>query len=159
MTQKQKLNFSFRIEDLTGAEIRALVVRHLQSMADNSPPGTCFALDVDGLREPGVTLWSAWSGEALAGMGALKVLDAKNGELKSMRVADGFLGKGVGRAILEHLIAEARSRGMRALWLETGSSEGFAAALQLYERTGFRDCGPFAGYGDNGFSRFMTREI
>ncbi len=159
MTQKQKLNFSFRIENLKGAEVRALVARHLQGMADNSPPGTCFALDIDGLREPGVTLWSAWDGETLAGMGALKILDEKNGELKSMRVADAYLGKGAGRAILDYLLAQARSRGLAALWLETGSSEGFAAALRLYESAGFSYCGPFADYGDNGFSRFMTREI
>ena len=156
MTKDQ---LTFREDDLSGAEIRALVARHLQGMADNSPPGTCFALDIEGLLQPGVTLWSAWDGDALAGMGALKVLDAKNGELKSMRVADRYLGKGAGRAILEHLIAQARAHGLVALWLETGSSVGFAAALKLYERAGFRYCGPFADYGDNGFSRFMTREI
>ena len=156
MTKDQ---LTFREDDLSGAEIRALVARHLQGMADNSPPGTCFALDIDGLLQPGVTLWSAWDGDALAGMGALKILEAKNGELKSMRVADRYLGKGAGRAILEHLIAQARAHGLVALWLETGSSAGFAAALKLYERAGFRYCGPFADYGDNGFSRFMTREI
>ena len=155
----QALELSFREEDLSGTEIRALVAHHLQGMADNSPPGTCFALDIDGLLQPGVTLWSAWDAGTLAGMGALKILDAKNGELKSMRVGEAYLGRGAGRAILEHLIAEARSRGLSALWLETGSSAGFAAALKLYERAGFRYCGPFADYGDNGFSRFMTREI
>ncbi len=155
----QPIVLSFREEDLSGAEIRALVAKHLQGMAENSPPGTCFALDIDGLRELGVTLWSAWDGSTLVGMGALKNLDARNGELKSMRVDDRYLGKGAGRAILEHLIAEARKRGLSALWLETGSSAGFAAALKLYESAGFRYCGPFADYGDNGFSRFMMREI
>jgi putative acetyltransferase len=150
---------SFREEDLSGAEIRALVAHHLQGMADNSPPGTCFALDIDGLLQPGVTLWSAWEGDTLVGMGALKVFDEKNGELKSMRVADAHLGNGFGRAILEYLVAQARMRGLKALWLETGSSQGFAAALKLYERAGFRYCGTFADYGENGFSRFMTREI
>jgi putative acetyltransferase len=150
---------SFREEDLSGAEIRALVTRHLQGMANNSPPGTCFALDIDGLLQPGVTLWSAWEDGALVGMGALKMLDSQNGELKSMRVDDRYLGKGAGRAILDLLVAQARARGLKALWLETGSSEGFAAALKLYESAGFRYCGPFAGYGDNGFSRFMTRKI
>jgi putative acetyltransferase len=149
----------FREDDLAGAEIRALVARHLQGMADNSPPGTCFALDIDGLLQPGVTLWSAWNRGRLAGMGALKVLDAKNGEMKSMRVADQFLGQGIGHAILGHLMTQARARGLSALWLETGSSPGFSAALKLYERAGFRYCGPFADYGANGFSRFMTREI
>ncbi len=156
---KTRLPLSFREDDLSGDEIRALVSRHLQGMADHSPPGTCFALDIDGLREPGMTLWSAWDDGTLAGMGALKILDARNGELKSMRVDGGYLGKGAGRAILEHLITQARARGLSVLWLETGSSIGFAPALKLYESAGFRYCGPFAGYGDNGFSRFMTRKI
>jgi putative acetyltransferase len=154
-----KLNLSFREDDLSGTEVRALVAHHLKGMEENSPPGTCYAFDVDALKQPGVTLWSAWYDDALVGMGGLKALDRDNGELKSMRVADRFLGQGAGHAILEHLIAEARTRKISALWLETGSSEGFAAALKLYERAGFRYCGPFFDYTDNGFSRFMTRTL
>jgi putative acetyltransferase len=154
-----KLSLTFREDDLTGAEVRAMVARHLKGMEENSPPGTCYAFDVDALKQPGVTLWSAWDGAALVGMGGLKTIDRENGELKSMRVADRFLGKGAGRAILEHLVAEARARKLSVLWLETGSSEGFAAALKLYESAGFRYCGPFFDYTDNGFSRFMTRAL
>ena len=69
-----------------------------------------------------MTFWSAWLGNDIAGCGALKRLDAERGEIKSMRVADRFLGRGVGRAILEHLVAQARAQGMRSLWLETGST-------------------------------------
>lgn len=150
---------NLREDDLSGAEIRALVAHHLQGMHDNSPPGTCFALDIDGLLQPGVTLWSAWDGETLAGMGALKELDAQSGELKSMRVADEYLGRGIGRALLDHLMAQARARRYRALWLETGSSPAFQPALKLYESAGFRYCGPFGDYRDNPFSRYMTRAI
>jgi putative acetyltransferase len=153
------MKLTFHEDDLTGAEVRALVARHLKGMEENSPPGTCYAFDVDALKQPGVTLWSAWDGAALIGMGGLKTIDRDNGELKSMRVADRFLGKGAGRAILEHLVAEARARKLSVLWLETGSSDGFAAALKLYESAGFRYCGPFFDYTDNGFSRFMTRAL
>ncbi len=153
------VKLSFREDDLSGAEIRALVARHLQGMADNSPPGTCFALDIDGLLQPGVMLWSAWEGDVLAGMAALKRIDGENGEIKSMRVDDRFLGKGCGRALLDHVTAMARESGMKTLWLETGSSPGFAPALALYESAGFRYCGPFAGYVENPFSRFMMKEI
>jgi len=153
------VELSFREEDLSGAEIRALVARHLQGMAENSPPGTCFALDIDGLLQPGVTLWSAWQDATLAGMAALKRIDGGNGEIKSMRVDDRFLGKGIGRALLDHVTAMARDAGMKTLWLETGSSPGFAPALALYESAGFRYCGPFAGYVENPFSRFMMKEI
>lgn len=150
---------TFRLDDLTGAPTRALVARHLAGMHENSPPESVHAFDIDKLRAPGVTCWSAWAGEDLAGMGALKVLDPRRGELKSMRVHDAFLGQGVGRAILVHLIAEARGRGLESLWLETGSSPAFAPALRLYESAGFTRCGPFDGYVEDPFSIFMTRAI
>jgi putative acetyltransferase len=106
-----------------------------------------------------VTFWSAWLREQLAGCGALKQLDAERGEIKSMRVADPFLGQGVGRAILDHIVREARVRGMRSLWLETGSGGAFTPALRLYESAGFARCGPFDGYVDDPFSVFMTRAL
>lgn len=76
-----------------------------------------------------------------------------------MRVDDAFLGQGVGKAILEHLIEQARGRGMTSLWLETGSSPAFAPALKLYESNGFQRCGAFDGYEENPFSIFLTRPI
>lgn len=149
----------FREDDLSSAEVRALVARHLRGMAENSPPGACFAFDTDQLRQPGVTFWTAWADQALAGMAALKQIDRENGEIKSMRVADCFLGKGHGRALLDHVVAKARAIGMKTLWLETGSSPAFAPALKLYESAGFRYCGPFGDYRENPFSRFMTRDV
>ena len=98
-------------------------------------------------------------GDDLAGCGALKVLDGERGELKSMRVADAFLGRGIGRAMLENLTAEARARGLRSLWIETGSTPPFVPALRLYESAGFRRCGPFGEYREDPFSVFMTREL
>lgn len=146
-------------DDLSGTPTRALIALHLAGMRANSPPESVHAFDVEKLRQPGVTFWSAWVGEEIAGCGALKVLDAERGELKSMRVADPFLGNGIGRAILEHLVAEARSRGLRGLWLETGSAPAFVPALRLYESAGFRRCGPFGEYREDPFSVFMTREL
>ena len=149
----------FLLDDLSGPPTRALIARHLAGMHAHSPPESIHAFDVEKLRQPGVTFWSAWVGEEIAGCGALKLLDAERGELKSMRVADSFLGKGIGRAILNHLVAEARARGLRSLWLETGSAPAFVPALRLYESAGFRRCGPFADYREDPFSIFMTREI
>ena len=150
---------TFRVDDLTGAPTRALIARHLAGMRANSPPESVHAFDIDRLRSPGVTFWSAWLGDDIAGCGALKVLDEQRGELKSMRVADACLGHGIGRAILEHLITEARGRGMTGLWLETGSSAPFVPALRLYESAGFVRCGPFGDYADDPFSVFMTLQL
>lgn len=153
------LPLRFLLDDLTGEPTRALIARHLAGMHEHSPPESVHAFDIDKLRHPDVTFWSAWVGDDIAGCGALKRLDDQRGEIKSMRVADGFLGRGIGRAMLEHLIAEARARGLRTLWLETGSAPAFTPALRLYESAGFTRCGPFEDYIEDPFSVFMTREI
>jgi len=151
------VSLTFRIDDLSGQAVRDLIARHLAGMRASSPPESVHALDLEALRGPDMTFWSVWAEDEIAGCGALKQLDAKRGEIKSMRVADKFLGRGIGRAILNHLIAEARSRGMDSLWLETGSTETFTPALRLYEGAGFKRCGPFDDYVDDPFSVFMTR--
>jgi putative acetyltransferase len=150
---------TFRVDDLTGEPTRALIARHLSGMYAISPAKSVHALDAARLRAPNVTFWSAWVGGEIAGCGALKVLDARRGEIKSMRVADAFLGQGIGRAILEHLMTDARRRGMESLWLETGSSAPFIPALRLYESAGFVRCDPFDDYVDDPFSVFMTRML
>ena len=107
-------------------------------MHDTSPPESVHALDIDGLRHPSITFWSAWIDGELAGIGALKTIDAERGELKSMRVDDRFRGSGVGRALLRHIVAEARERGMTSLWLETGQPRRTSCPAQrLYESEGF----------------------
>lgn len=144
-------------DDLSGAAIRALLEQHFASMFANSPAGSCHFLDFDGLRAGDVTFWSIHKGDALAGCGALKMLDSAHGEIKSMRTHDAFLRQGVAARMLDHILAEARGRGTERLSLETGSSIAFEPALALYRRYGFTDCEPFADYKPDPFSRFMTR--
>lgn len=148
-----------RVDDLSGQAIRGLIARHLSGMHESSPPESVHALDVGALRDPAVTFWSAWVDNEITGCGALKRLDAARGEIKSMRVADGFLGKGIGRAILDHIVAEARRMGLASLWLETGSADAFLPAVRLYQSAGFERCGPFDGYVDDPFSLFMSRRL
>jgi putative acetyltransferase len=116
-------------------------------------------LPIDGLKHAAVTFWSARDGGELVAVGALKELGPDHGEIKSMRTAPAALGRGVGRAVLKHIMIEARSRGYRRLSLETGSTAPFAAALRLYESEGFVACGPFGDYEDTPFTRFFTREL
>jgi len=143
-------------DDLTHSDVVALIELHLRSAFENSPPGSVFALDLSGLRDPAVTLWSAWDGDDLLGMGALKQLDTGHGELKSMRTAPAHLRKGVAATMLDHLIGEGRRRGYARLSLETGNNAPFAPARAMYERAGFVPCGPFADYSDESFSRYYT---
>lgn len=146
-------------DDLSGAGIRALLEEHFAGMLANSPAGSCHFLDFDALRDDGVTFWSIHRGDELAGCGALKMLDSRHGEIKSMRTAGVFLRQGVAARMLAHIMAEARARGATRLSLETGSGPAFEPALALYRRHGFQDCPPFADYRSDPFSRFMTRAL
>jgi putative acetyltransferase len=148
-----------RVDDLAGAGIRALLEEHLADMRTISPPESVHALDLEGLRQPEITFWTAWSGAALLGCGALKELSPDHGEVKSMRTARAHRRGGVARAMLAHIVADARRRGYARLSLETGSMAAFAPARALYESFGFGYCGPFAGYVDDPNSVFMTRAL
>jgi putative acetyltransferase len=147
------------VDDRFGPEVVALLADHLTAMREYTPACSVHALDLDRLRDPTVTFWSAWVGEELAGCGALKELDPTHGEVKSMRTAPAFLRRGVAAAVLEQIVATARARGYARLSLETGSGPAFEAAHALYARHGFIACGPFADYAEDPFSRFFTRAL
>lgn len=143
-------------DDLRGPAIAEFLAEHLAEMRAVSPPESKHALDLDGLRAPGVTFWSVYDGPALVACGALKELDPHHGEIKSMRTARTCRGRGVASALLAHVVAAARGRGYRRLSLETGSMAFFAPARALYEKFGFRPCAPFAQYSEDPNSVFMT---
>lgn len=143
-----------RQDDPTAPHVAALLAHHLAElrsvMADFA-----FALDATGLSAPGVTFWTAWREGELAGFVALKQLDDAHGEVKSMRAAPAARGTGVGRALLEHVIEEARARGYRRLSLETGAAELHQPAVRLYRKAGFTSCGPFADYEESPYNQFL----
>ncbi|MDO9710256.1 GNAT family N-acetyltransferase [Paracraurococcus lichenis] len=148
-----------REDDLTGEAVRALLALHLAGMHANSPPGHVFALDLSGLQVPEVTVFTAWDEEAIAGVGALKELGDGTAEVKSMRTHPDHLRKGVAAAILEHIIATARARGLGRLSLETGSGPAFEPALALYRRRGFRDGEAFGDYVRSEFNQFLHLDL
>lgn len=146
-------------DDLSGADIQALLRLHLDEMHAWSPPCSVHAMPVERLRGEDVTFWSAWQGSSLAGCGALRRIDARHGEIKSMRTHTDFRGKGVGRAMLAHLIAQAQLCGYAKVSLETGPTDQFVPARRLYQAHGFTPCGPFAEYEADPFSVFMSKEL
>jgi putative acetyltransferase len=148
-----------KIDDLRGPEIAALLEEHMSGMRATSPEASVHALDLEGLRQPEITFWSAWDGAALMGCGAVRELDATHGEIKSMRTTAAHLRKGVAAQILARIIQVAQERGYQRLSLETGSTPDFAAAHALYAGFGFNQCGPFAGYAVDPFSVFMTKVL
>ena len=145
--------------ELDRKDVRSLLAQHFAEMRAGSPPSACHVLPAEGLKSPGIRFFTLRQDGTLLGCGALKRLEPGHGELKSMRTADAARGRGIGKAMLDHLTAAAKSDGMIRLSLETGSSEQFAAALRLYQREGFEDCGPFGGYIDTPFTRFFTKAI
>jgi putative acetyltransferase len=147
------------IDDPARPDVYALLDEHLRNMHELSPPESVHALDVSRLKAPDITFWSVREGEQLLGCGALKELSGQHGEIKSMRTPAAMRRKGAGRAVLNHILIEARSRGYKRLSLETGSGEGFAAALKLYESVGFQHCGPFGDYRLDPYSVFLTLDL
>ena len=148
-----------KIDDLSGEKINELIRTHLAGMAENSPPESIHALNVEKLKQPNITFYSAWEGDELLGCGALKELTATHGEIKSMRTAEKQVRKGVARAILQHLLNEAKTRGYTKVSLETGSMDAFLPARRLYETFGFTYCEPFDQYTDDPNSKFMTLNL
>jgi len=147
---------AIRQDDLAGDLTRALLRLHLAGMQASSPgPEHVFALDVSALQAREVTVWTAWIGERIAAIGALKDLGGLTGEVKSMRTHPEFLRRGIGAAMLEHIIGEARARGMRRLSLETGSGPAFEPALALYRKRGFVAGEPFGDYVQSAFNQFL----
>ena len=144
------------LDDLSRPDVHALLREHVANMHELSPRESVHALDLAKLRAPDITFWTVWEGSTLLGCGALRELTPTHGEIKSMRTPQTLRRRGGGRAILTHIVAEAKSRGYRQLSLETGSHEAFTPAHRLYESFGFVRCGPFGDYAPDPNAVFMS---
>lgn len=160
------LPLHIRPDDLSDPRIAQFLEEHLQDMRATSPPESVHALDLSKLRDPSVHFWSAWlpaeSGTldgTLVGTGAIKRLDAQHAELKSMRTAAAFRGKGIAKQVLLHILEQSRALGLQRLSLETGTQPFFAPAHQLYLAHGFAPCGPFGSYTLDPHSRYLTMAL
>lgn len=148
-----------KMDDLSGSEVVKLVKEHLENMIVQTPAKSMHALDIESLRKPEITFWSAWEDDELVGCGALKELDEQHGEIKSMRTTSSFRRKGVAKRVLQHIIEEARRRGYQKLSLETGSIDVFEPARSLYSSFGFQYCEPFSDYNEDQNSVFMIKKL
>lgn len=144
------------LANLDAPDFIALIDAHAELMLSLSPPGSCHFLPIDGLKTPDVTVWEIRDADTLLGCGALKELDSSHGEIKSMHTRSSKRGAGLGQKMLEHILDIARSRGYARLSLETGTMDGFQPAVRLYEKYGFKVCGPFGDYTTDPNSLFMT---
>ncbi len=141
---------------LDDPRVQALVALHQRLAREATAEGFAFALDLSGLRVPGIRFFSAWDDDTLLGVGALKRLAPDHGEVKSMHIAQAARRRGVGTALLRHIVDQARAAGMARVSLETGTSAYFQAAVALYLAQGFEPCGPFGDYAASSENRFLT---
>lgn len=153
------MNWQIFEGELDRADVRLLLTQHFSEMRAGSPPEACHVLPIDGLKDATIRFFTLRENSALLGCGALKRLSGDHGEIKSMRAANAALGRGVGQAILDHLLDVARQDGLTRVSLETGSTAQFAAANRLYEKNGFERSGAFGDYPDTPWTHFFTREI
>lgn len=149
---------AFSRADFSDPALVRFLAYHLRDMVPTAPPESRHALDLDGLRAPGVRLWALRDGDELLGTVALAPLEPGHEELKSMRVAPAARGRGAGRRLLEHALDDARRRGIERISLETGSQDFFAPARRLYASHGFAPCPPFGSYVEDPNSVYLTRE-
>ncbi|HWE46746.1 MAG TPA: GNAT family N-acetyltransferase [Caulobacteraceae bacterium] len=145
--------------DLDDPQVRALLSRHAERARAETGRGSAHALDVDGLKAPDIAVFALYDDEGLAGAGALKRLSGPHAELKAMYVSETRRRSGAGSAMVEHLVGQARARGLTRVSLETGAWPYFAPARALYAKHGFTECGPIEGYVEDENSVFMTREL
>lgn len=145
--------------DFSDPRVVDLLHIHLTSARVETAPGSAHALDLTGLQSPDISFWTIWDDKALLGFGALKRLSTDHGEVKSMHTAQGMRGRGVGSAMLRHIITTSRASGMSRLSLETGSWEYFRPARELYRSHGFVECPPFADYVLDPNSVFMSLDL
>jgi putative acetyltransferase len=144
------------IDDPRARDVRRLLQRHLAFANLHTPAEHVHALDIDGLLDPAVTFFSYRMKGELFAVGALKLLDGSHAEVKSMHTAEGVRGRGIGRAMLHHLLDVASERGCARVSLETGTMAAFAPARALYASAGFRPCEPFGDYLPSPSNTFMT---
>ncbi|GDY24737.1 N-acetyltransferase [Agarivorans sp. Toyoura001] len=159
LKHKEAFIFTLKLDDLSGAQIIALLQEHLNDMHATSPPESVHALDLSGLKHPSVQFWTIWDGDKLAGCGATKQLDEQHAEIKSMRTSAAYKNQGVASTVLLHLIEQAKTSGVKRLSLETGSMDYFVPAHGLYLKHGFEFCGPFADYSEDPNSKFMCLNL
>jgi putative acetyltransferase len=159
MAGGDRMDLVIAVDDPGADDVRALLERHLAFAREVTPPGHVHALDADSLMDPAITLFSARRDEVLLGVGALSRLDETHAELKSMHTTEAARGLGVGRAIVDHILAFAEERNYTRVSLETGTMDAFAPARSLYSKLGFVPCEPFSDYTGNRHSVCMTIDL
>jgi putative acetyltransferase len=145
--------------DFSDPRVVDLLRYHFETNRAVTPAGSAHVLDLGAMQVPDITFWTIWSGNTLLGMGALRRMNAEEGEVKSMRTYEHAQRQGVASAMLTHIVSAARQGGLKRLYLETGSFAYFRPARELYARHGFRECPPFAGYTEDPNSSFMTMDL
>ena len=140
-------------------EVNELLTKHFIELRAASPQGSTHVLDIPGLKVSSIKFWSLWENEKLLGCGALKFLNEKHGEFKSIRIHDNFRNKDNGIKVIKHLLGEAKKLDIKRISIETGAGQFFEPAKKLFKRCDFEPCKPFAHYKEDINSIYLTKLI
>jgi putative acetyltransferase len=140
----------------TAENIQTLLARFDAYLAQLFPPEAKYGLAVDELKSPNIRFVFVEQGEAVIGLGALR-LDQDFAEIKRMYVVPERRHSGVGQEILTHLEGAAASAGRPRVRLETSVAQ--PEAIALYERAGYARTEPFPPYDPDPRSVFMEKSI
>lgn len=148
-----------QVETVDALAVKKLLQEHHEDMLKHSPVESVHALDLSSFKAIDVTFYTLRVEGELAGCGALKKLDDKHVELKSMRTANAFLRKGIAAKLLTHLLTVAKNNGYENISLETGTADVFIPAQKLYQQFGFTVCQPFSDYQEDPHSMFFSKYL
>jgi len=146
-----------KLDDRTDKAVKRLLETHLKNASEHSPEEAIFALDIDALKVPEISFWTAWQASDILGCGALKILDSQHAEIKSMHTLERSRGKGIASQLLSHILEQAKFKNIRRISLETGTAEAYIPAHRLYKKHGFKQCGAFADYQESEHSLYMSK--
>jgi putative acetyltransferase len=147
------------IEESLGEELAQLLKAHWLFCTSTTPIEHVYALDASRLFTPDITVFGARVNGELVGVGALRKLDHEHAELKSMHTLAKLRGLGIGKAIVAYIEQFAKEEGVKRISLETGATEPFKPARQLYESLGYQDCEAFGDYVLSEDNTCMTKLI
>ena len=149
------------IEEVSNEDprLKKLMRRHKAYAAAHTPSGSGHALEPGGPEAASLRYWLVLERGVAVGCVGLKLLEPGHGEVKGMHVIPEFRGTGAADRLIDSLESAAGAMGLQTLSLETGKSEGFAAARRFYSRHGFDPCEPFGVYVSDPFSFCMTKDL
>lgn len=150
------MDITIAVESPLQGDVRALIAELNRALLVLTPPEHCYHMTPEEMAEPSTTVFVARDNGQAVACGALKRY-GRIGEVKRMYTRPEYQGRGIGGQIVARIEELACAEGLTQLVLETGDRH--YAAYRVYERAGFRRCGPVLDYPDSVWSVFYEKPL